>query len=550
MRKRISLLAASGLVALALGTAPAQAADPVFTLTGPSEVGLRPHPGQSGEPHKTSLKYRVDDDFGATFSSVGTLTIDLSGLKGIADISLGAGQDRACVLNAALVTCRLWGQPMPDGHTVVALDLTAAKDSKAGAIADLTITGAAPGTTFKPATTKVKVGGPDLVVEKAELKSKQNPGDTQGLPIVFANAGKESAKGVALEISTTHGMDLVEKYDNCSFSRKPDPAQPWNTRWSTTVCVLDGEFKPGAVYEISSPLTLKAAPHALVDRLTYGVYTAGEQPKAAQKLTPSGTGQKLAFKERAAKPALQAPATDSWSNTQEFDFDTKNTADFVVGPVSLKGKAGETVKAELGFQNKGPAWVANVRSGEIVAGTEIVMPPGVKMVKVPYGCQRVAPNGLGTPRFVCATGSVVGEKEKVSYAFELKIEKVVADAKGSVTVGQWSLDGGKPHGWDPEHANNKAAFVINAKDGGVTPSPSASTGTPSPKPSTSTSPSASASAKPSSTAGTGTGTGAKANGNLASTGSSAGPLAIGAAVLVAAGGLLFVAVRRRGTGRA
>ncbi|MFD2122066.1 LPXTG cell wall anchor domain-containing protein [Streptomyces cirratus] len=58
--------------------------------------------------------------------------------------------------------------------------------------------------------------------------------------------------------------------------------------------------------------------------------------------------------------------------------------------------------------------------------------------------------------------------------------------------------------------------------------------------------SASASASPTAKASTaGTGTTAQ-GGNLASTGSTVGPIAVGAAALVAAGGALYVAVRRRG----
>ncbi|MFJ3515237.1 MULTISPECIES: LPXTG cell wall anchor domain-containing protein [unclassified Streptomyces] len=553
MRKRISLLAAGGLVALGLATTPAHAADPVFTLAGPAEVGLRPHPGQNGQPQKTSVEFRVVNDSTKTFAHQSTFTIDLGALKGIADVKLAEQQGANCTLTATAVTCKRWALWTGD-TTVVDLDLTAAKDSKVGATAALTVTGQAEGATFKPATTKVRVGGPDLVLEKAKLKAEQKPGDKQNLSVVFANEGTDPVNGVVLEVRTTHGIGLVEQYDNCSYSEDSSADQPWNTGWSTVQCLLEGEYEPGAVYGLDGSLTLKAAPHAFIDGLTYAVYAAGDQPKTAKQRTPAG-GKKLSPAKRAGKASAQAaPRTgdlDPWDNIQEFDFATRNTADLVGTGVSLKGKAGETVKADFGFRNNGPAWVAYLRSGEDVARTDIVIPAGARVTKVPAGCTGVNADGsqreqaLGAPRYFCSTGHVVGEAEKFAYPFELKIEKVVADAKGSVTVGQWTPEGTTGHRWDPDHANNKAAFVINAKDGGPAPTPTTSV---TPTPTGSATPTATATATASATATSGTGT--TANGGLASTGSSAQMIALGGAVLLAVGGGLFVAFRRKAGGHA
>ncbi|MFG2991441.1 LPXTG cell wall anchor domain-containing protein [Streptomyces sp. NPDC048257] len=550
MRKRISLLAACGLVALGLATTPAHAADPVFTLAGPAEIGLRPHPGQSGEPQKTSVEFRVVNDSTQTFGRQSTFTIDLQALKGVADVKLAQEQGADCTLTATAVTCKRWALWTGD-TTVVDLDLSAAKDSKVGASANLTVTGQAEGATFKTATTKVRVGGPDLVLEKARLKAELKPGDKQNLPIVFANEGTDPVNGVVLELRTTHGIGLVEQYDNCSYSDDTRADQPWNTGWSTVQCLLEGEYEPGATYGVDGSLTLKAAPHAFIDGLTYAVYAAGDQPKTGKQRTPAG-GKKLAAAKQAAKATAQAAPRsgdlDPWDNIQEFDFATKNTADLVATGASLKGKAGETVRADFGFRNNGPAWVAYLRSGEDVARTDIVIPAGAKVTKVPAGCTGVNADGthreqtLGAPRYFCSTGHVVGERETFSYPFELRIETVVADAKGSVTVGQWTPEGTTGQRWDPNHANNKAAFVINAKDGGPAPTPTTSV---TPSPTTSGTPTATATATASAT-----GTGVTANGGLASTGTSAQAIALGGAVLLAAGGGLFLAFRRKAGGHA
>ncbi|CAM5505968.1 LPXTG cell wall anchor domain-containing protein [Streptomyces avidinii] len=555
MRKRISLLAAGGLVALGLATTPAHAADPVFTLAGPAGIGLRPHPGQSGEPQKTSVAFRIVNDTTKTFDRQSTFTIDLAPLKGIADVTLAKEQQGAnCTLAEATVTCKRWALWTGE-TTVVDLDLSAAKDSKVGRTADLTLTGRAEGATFKAATTKVRVGGPDLVLDRADLKAELKPGDKQNLPIIFANEGTDPVNGVVLEVRTTHGIGLVEQYDNCSYSEDSAAGQPWNTGWSTVQCLLEGEYEPGAVYGVDGALTLKAAPHAFIDGLTYAVYAAGDQPKSGKHRTPAG-GKKLAAAKQAgkasARSAQQTGDLDPWDNIQEFDFATRNTADLVATGASLKGKAGETVRADFGFRNNGPAWVAYLRSGEDVARTDIVIPAGARATRVPAGCTGVNADGshreqaLGAPRYFCSTGHVVGEAATFSYPFELKIETVVADAKGSVTVGQWTPEGTTGHRWDPTPANNKAAFVINAKDGGPAPTPTTSV---SPTPTASATATATATASASAT-GTGTGTGTTANGGLASTGSSAAAIALGGAVLVAAGGGLFLAFRRKAGGHA
>ncbi len=549
MRKRISLLAACGLVALGLSTTPAHAADPVFTLAGPAGIGLRPHPGQGGEPQKTSVAFRVVNDSGKAFDRQSTFTIDLTALKGIADVTLASRQGSDCTLTAAAVTCKrraLWAGET----TVVDLNVSAAKDGKAGATADLTLTGTAAGATFKTATTKVRVGGPDLVMEPARLTAEQKPGDKQALPVVFANEGTESVDGVVLEVRTTHGIGLVEQYDNCSYSEDATEGRPWHTGWSTVQCLLEGEYEAGAVYGLDGPLTLRAAPHAFRDGLTYAVYANGDQPKTG-KLGRPANGKKLTVQKRAPKVSVRSGDLDPWNNVQEFDFATKNTADLVAAPVSLRGKAGETVQADLGFRNNGPAWVAYLRSDEDVARTDIVIPAGARVTKVPAGCKGVNADGghreqmLGAPRYFCSTGHIVGERETFSYPFELKIEKVVADARGSVSVGRWTPGGTQGQRWDPNHANDKAAFVINAKDGGTTPAPTTSA---TPTPTASATPTATAT--PTASATPGSGTAAGTNGGLASTGTSAGTLALGGAVLVAAGGALVLAFRRKAAGRA
>lgn len=543
MRKRISLLAACGLAAVGLTAAPVHAAEPVFTLiSSSSAIGLRPHPAGGGEAQKRWLQFRLDGTIRDVFEGPVTFTIDLSGLKGVVDVSLRQdGADPDCKQTATAVTCtkaRLWSTM----DLFAMLDISAAKDAKVGTTVDLTMTGKAAGAKFEAATTKVKVGGPDLVLEAAKLKREMTPGQTQNLPIVFSNGGTESVGTVVLEINATRGMGLVERYDNCSYT---DPEHNSEPDLSRTVCTIEGELEPGAVYE-ADPLTLKAAPYAFNESMTYSVHEKAPEPKTAQKLVKPNTGKKLTARKRPAKAAQDSPEIDLTNNTQGFDFAVKNSADFVARGASLKGKAGDTVKADLGFRNDGPAWIWGVdHTGANVAVTDIVIPAGAKVTKMPKGCWGANADGsprewdLGAPRYFCSTSTVVGEKQNFTYPFELKIETFIEDAKGSVMVGRWAHADIEVPAWDPNPANNKATFVINAKDTGPTPTPTP-TATSTPTPGQSATPTAAPSA----------GNSPKPSGGLASTGSTVGPVAIGGAVLVAVGGALVVAFRRRAAGRA
>ncbi|MFD2122065.1 hypothetical protein ACFSNO_24990 [Streptomyces cirratus] len=141
-----------------------------------------------------------------------------------------------------------------------------------------------------------------------------------------------------------------------------------------------------------------------------------------------------------AAPGLRASDLNPGDNRREFAFHTENTADFTTSPVSLKGKAGDTLSTAFVFENKGPAWIHAANPADSLARTVVVVPEGAKVTGKPQECLAVDADGtkraeqLGAPRYECALGNRVSENEKVVYPFDLLIEKVVEDAKGSVTV--------------------------------------------------------------------------------------------------------------------
>ncbi|MFJ8160639.1 hypothetical protein ACIRBY_06875 [Streptomyces sp. NPDC096136] len=545
MRQRISLLAACGLVAAGLVTLPAaaaNAAEPEFRLAGPPGVLLPLHPA-TGSPKPVALNYRLEAPAGTgAFDGEFTLTVDLSRLNGAATVQESPGTAaKKCVPAGSTLVCKQQGL-RPGVPAGVDLEVTAAKDAPNGRVGAIQVTGKAAGATVVPAATGLQVGGPDLVMGEMKLKKELKPGEDQSLPLAFSNRGTLPADGIVLELEASHGLELPERYDNCTYR---------TTRTSTTaVCTIEGDFDPKASYELAgdSPLHLKAGANALNERFGYGVYPAVAPQKAQADSGTTGadtskTGdaagkapkRKLTAR-KAASPAPLAehgPDLNPADNKREALLTVRNTADFEAEPLTVRGAPGTTAKGVVAIRNNGPAWIAAEGKDAPAAVVDVELPKGLKAVTAPAACRPA-----GDAHYLCATAPTVLESENVEFPFELKIETAVKDAKGAIRVGAPGPKGEpQRHSFDPVLANNIALVVVNPTATGPSPSPS---GTPSP------SASASASASPSPSAGGGTtANGGKSGGPLASTGSQAGLIGLGAAGLLAVGGALYLSFRRK-----
>ncbi|MCX5194912.1 hypothetical protein OOK31_13540 [Streptomyces sp. NBC_00249] len=582
MRQRIPLLAAAcGLAAAGLTAGPAHATgptEPVFSLAGPAPIALTPHPA-TGSPQTVALAYRLERPAASSVAFEGefTFTVDLARIAGVATVrekaaatANGAATANRCTTpTPTTLVCTDKG-PRQGAAPGIDLEAFAAAGAADGAAGQITVTGTAPGATVRPVATAIQVGGPDLVMGAMNLKRDPNPGESQPLPLAFRNNGTQPAKGVVLELEATRGMEFVERYDNCVYRAG---------RTSTkAVCTVEGDFEAKSSYELAgdSPLHLKATGHALTEQLGYGIYPgAGSRPNAGAatpeesktaesgqsgqsgQATPGGSaenkkpadGRKLTARKRAAEltPALRGPDLNPADNRRTFDFAVRNTADFAADVLSVKGKAGTTVKAAVAVRNLGPAWVYDPRSEAPAAVAEVLLPKGVTATKAPAAC-RPATTG-DTSRYLCATGRSVLESERIEFPFELRIDKVVPDAKGAVTVGAPGPQGApQRHAFDPVLVNNLGLLVANPTRP-VTPTPGPTGATPTPSGSATASPSPSTTPSGGATPNGGSSTGS-GGGRLASTGSTALLVGGAGAALVAAGGALYLAFRRRTRGAA
>lgn len=558
---------AAGLLAaasLAVGT-PAQAADPAFTLGGPAETALHPYPA-TGSPQKTSLGFTVnnpvpdedeDDDIDGYRGEV-TYRLDLSGIAGVADVSVAEDTGADCEITGAAAVCHDYG--VYSGLSGIAdFDLTAAAGGKDGASGTIEVTGSADGVTFVPFSTKVTIGGPDLVMKQLPFEQQLKPGDVQPAPITFANRGTTAADGVLLTLMYSRGLELPERYANCEYNGEAGEEPQDGFAWSTALCSVEGSYEPGATYTLAVPLSVKASERAYYDTFVYRINEDSAAQRSAQRSGAPftrGTGPELTLKK--VTSSARGGDLNPWDNQQEADFRTENTADFVATGGKGAGSVGETVTARIGFRNEGPAWIGNIRSGEPVATVDFTVPEGAEVTGKPDSCQGVTAAGkyreeqLGAPRYVCDSPMTVRDGAETALPFDLKITEVIPGAAGKVDVrNTWLGNPALP--FDPAPANNTAQLVLNADDSGSENTGGTSDGTTTTGGSTEgttggTTGSTSGGSSTSSASGS-TGTSGSAStdngGGLASTGSVALMASGAAAVALAAGGVLYATSRRR-----
>ncbi|MFD4017039.1 peptidase [Streptomyces sindenensis] len=562
---------AAGLLAaasLAGAAAPAQAADtPVFTLGGPADTALHPYP-ESGEPKSStvgiSLNNPSEDEENGGFGGYYTLTFDLSGVAGVADVKFDGESSPDCEITGTKAVCEDWGI-WPGLQGAADLVVTAADGAENGDTGTITVTGEAEGATFTPFTTRLTVGGPDLVMKRLPFKTELTPGEKQQAPITFANRGTRDADGVLLTLRYSRGLDIPQRYSNCEYT-VDDPGQP-DFGSTTALCSVEGAFEAGATYTLATPLTLEATERAYYDTFLYRIQEDSAAQRAAQRAGAAferGTGGVLKVVPVKKGAAVSSADLNPYDNQQDVDFRTENTADFVAYGDDVAGPEGSTVKADIGFRNEGPAWIGHIRSGEDVATVDFTVPQGASVTSKPERCRAVRADGSyredqksPAPRYVCNTSMTVRDGAGLDLPFELRVDKAMVGASGAVTVRNTWLQNPKLP-FDPKPGNNTAYLVLNGEgggsdsggateggDGGGSGEPSTP---PTSAPDPEKSPSGTAGPSASTTSGgssAGTAGGSGDGGGLASTGSVALIASGTAAAALAAGLVLFTAARRR-----
>lgn len=165
--------------------------------------------------------------------------------------------------------------------------------------------------------------------------------------------------------------------------------------------------------------------------------------------------------------------------------------------------------------------------GEPSVRVMVTPPAGTSVVKTPGYCKAKG------EAYDCGTSErALYEGGRLTYTFELKIDKRAAHAKGSVALST------EARPFDPDKANDKADITLDVTGGGPTGSTGGSTG------GSGGSAGGSGGSAGGSSSGGGNGT-TTDGGTLAETGSSALPITGVAAAAVVTGAGMLVIVRRR-----
>lgn len=535
-----AVLAAGGLAA----AAPALAADDApltVAITGENRVDLSLQ-GDNGDPSEPQVTLRLkapgsdepgdDGVIPVVHHGDYKIKIDASGLKGVAKVKLpcgGSGLIAECSgyeINAGEDYNRIGG---------IRLDTTG--ESAAGDFGTIKVTGEGEGVSFTPLTIDVLVGGPEFLNHELTEPKGFKAGDIYEAPVGFRNAGGLAAEGAVLRFHGSRGLSFPDSYGNCAYKKTTDGSLL--RQGTDAICTFPGTFKAGTAYTLAEPLKVATADFALYDIVNYG-FSAVAPAKAKALLdgdgyTP-GTGAPLTLKE------VPGAAPADYTKYAELDLPSGNTYDLVLTGASGKGGVGDTVKADIGFRNDGPAWISALRSGGEPIAFTVEVPKGAKVTKAPDRCNFTTIKE-GVKGYLCWVDTPLLEDAKLTFPFELRIDKVVKNAKGKVALPDWD----NPR--EPEQSNNTAWIVLNgtgdgagtggSSDGGSSASPSPSTGGDS-SGSSGTSGNSGTSGSDSGEQGSGS-----SGGGLALTGAGGALLAGGAAVLALGIGAAVVVVTRR-----
>ncbi|MFJ7194476.1 MULTISPECIES: hypothetical protein [unclassified Streptomyces] len=429
--------AAAGLLTAGLA-APAFAQEQTDQLwiQAPSEQNLQLGGASEGSPLDIGL-YHDNDNFTVTD---GRLSVDISGVAGVADVTWPDN----CAPTGTTAVCTVPEVPViGDAYSPqVHLTLRAADGAAVGAQGRITYaavaTGGPEGTLEAPYDsfdTTVKVGsGPDLSLGEIAPAKGLQPGDVRTVPFAVTNKGGERSEGLTATFTASYGLDFLTKYAECTYKALGGDYAPM----SQATCSFDQVIEPGDSFALPTPLRVALAAHAYAERLDISI-----------------------------EPGNGATDLSDEDNYTIAAFTAVNTADFSAQGAQVAGGAGETVTAELGFRNNGPAWIGNLGSGDPVAAVNFTVPEGATVTSVPADCEPRTlsggyyPQRTGAPRYSCEMPYWALPDTARSLPFKLRIDRVVPDATGRVVL---TTGGSSPatFPFDPQPANNTTQLVLNA----------------------------------------------------------------------------------------
>jgi len=391
-----------------------------------------------------------------------SIVIDSSDLKGARVDLAPAANDWLCDADTGtLIRCE---QPAPEGSfsTTIGYAIYGDPDAQVGTEGSITLTAEIAGGKVTKKSVVTIAEASDLRTQEEPLKTSGDPGGLAKANAPVANVGESTVARTVLVISPDWRTPYVGDFSNCV-----------NYMDAFTICKFDQPLAPGKKYQLSDDIPYAVAKTARTGAVfpTYADWYVADDWKilegswALDSYEPKpGKGEPLRLEELAN--ASRGPQTDINPYDSFLQVDVEiggdNQADFTARGAAAAGAAGEIVTVVPAVKNLGPADLETGFDEAEKPALRITIPEGTTVTDATWDCAPYTNGGTWPPddeawgqagarEYGCAVwdqfaGNTYG------YEFKLKIDRVVADAVGTITV--------KSEG-DPNAGNDVAEIVIN-----------------------------------------------------------------------------------------
>lgn len=474
-RSRLVGVAGAGVLLAATAAAPAFAQEPEVEWPMAGMGVLLPNAivPAGGAGQAVSMFLAASKDLTAP-----TLTFDFTDLADVADVSLPAGSSAQCTSPS---TGRLVCTDSSDfglgilGIGIFSVLVTPATGAVAGDSGVLKVVFSATGEQAVTAQATIRVGeGVDLAAE-AGTPASGAPGGLVSPVATVRNAGSTAVAGAVALFSDDYALRPEKHYSNCNY-----------LEGALLFCRFTGSLQPGAEY--GAPLAYRLGADTLAPS-TQGSEVTWVTPAEFEDLAEFVVGMGGSLGTAGTDPAVELDElpndagmagdtvqvdTEPTNNTATLTINVtgSNGADLVAVGDTVAGGSGDVVTANIGLVNKGPATLDRGRAAEAVTRVDVRVPEGTTAVHVPFDCMPLV-NGVfdehstgepGADAYRCLSDDFIKVGEAQTFSIALRVDKVVPDASGAITINARCADCGGITA-DLNAANDKASITVNRSVG-------------------------------------------------------------------------------------
>jgi hypothetical protein len=391
--------------------------------------------------------------------NAGTVTYELDGVGGLSVPAASGCQQRS----ANKIVCAVRSTYVHVDSPVELPGVIAKAAEASTSTGDLTVTFEVAGGPTLTAGSRVRTATTVDLAAGPPSSGSVAAGQTVDVPLQVRNQGDGVAHGAAVVFSyySPFQFKAAKTFSNCSYAGG-----------SPVSCRFGQDLAAGRTYRAELPYQVRA--DALVPSPGYQDFqllwlTPAELADHGNPGTP-GTGTELTLDELAETLADPQADEDKSNNATYVDMAVtgeKNGVDFKAIGDKVTGKKGDVVKATVGFRNVGPA---SYNAWDVVQSV-FQVPPGTSVVRdIPRGCLSQdedgnwQPDQPGKPLYSCTVDAVIPVGGQTTFDFNLRIDKVIPNAKGSFLAGGGPCERECPiFQGDVNLTNQEAAVIVNPK---------------------------------------------------------------------------------------